>query len=203
MGPLADEAEPPVIAFATAAAQLLLRHIAEHVPAEVSSALSHQLKQQVTHAATEAATAGRPFTITAALQQLLPQLSALAAQASYHSSMHAAAAAVAVHAASSTGGSGQLTQLELSSQHSSCSPSQQQQPNGSPIVAQHSLAHANVQHSITQAAPASSSSTEAHLGILSPLQQQQGVCDAELMPIASGLYAAANAPQGSECGSTL
>jgi hypothetical protein len=210
MGPLADEAEPPVIAFAAAAAALLLCHIAEHVPAELSSALSHQLKQQVTNLALEAAAAGRPFTVTAALQQLLPQLSALAAQATYRSSLLAAAAAVAMPAGSSTGGAGQLTRMDLSAQHSASSPSQQRQPIGSPILAQHSAAHASVGtafiHSGCASLPAAAAaaSTEASTGILSLLQEQQDVCDAELVPIlASGVYAAADAPQGSECGSTL
>jgi hypothetical protein len=214
-GPKAAEADAPVIAFAAAAAQLLLQHIAEHVPADVSSALGHQLKQQVTDAAAEAAAAGRPFTITAALQQLLPQLSALAAQASHLGSMHAAAAvaaAAAMPAVLSTGGTGQLTRVDLSAPHSAYPPSQQQQqqqlPVGSPLSAQHSAAL--MHHSVACAGlPAAAAATGVLVSMHSlqeqqQQQQQQCVWGSALVPlVANGVYGAADVPQCSECGSTF
>lgn len=112
----AGNADAPVIAFAAAVAQLLLLHIAEQAPAEVSSALSHQLKQQVSQAAADVAAAGRQFTITAALQHLLPQLSTLAANASRLGHLYEAAAATAASAAMPAGSStGQLTLMPFDS----------------------------------------------------------------------------------------
>jgi hypothetical protein len=214
-GPKAGEAEAPVIAFAAASAQLLLQHIADHVPAEVSSAISHQLKQQVTNAAADAAAAGRPFTVTAALQQLLPQLSALASQASHLGGMHAAAAAAAaaaMPAMSSTGGAGQLTRVDLSTAHSAYPPSQsqQQQPVGGPLSAQHSATHVSTAlmlHPVGCAslpAAAAATATEVLVG-MHPLQQQQQqfVWGSALVPlVANGVYGTADVPQSSECGST-
>jgi hypothetical protein len=198
----AGNADAPVIVFAAAVAQLLLQHVAEHVPSEVASALAHQLKQQVTHAAADAVAAGRPFTITDALQQLLPQLSTLAT--SLLGSMHAAAAAV-MPAVSSTGGGGQLTGVEFSPRHNSPNTAshqdqQQQQLCGSPLSAHHSAAHAS-----TALLPSGCAGLPSpFVAAMRPLlQQQQGAWSAEQVPSANREpWAVVDAPQCSECGST-
>jgi hypothetical protein len=166
----AGNADAPVIAFAAAVAQLLLQHIAEHAPAEVSSALSHQLKQQVSHAAADAAAAGRQFTITDALQQLLPQLSALATNASLLAHMQAAAAAAAavfMPAESSTGCAGQLTLIDLTGLNNhNPAPHQYQQQ-------QLCCSHLSAAHASTALVPSGCVNLPTAMAAMHPLLQRQ------------------------------
>lgn len=197
----AGNADAPVIAFAAAVAQLLLQQIAAHAPAEVSSALSHQLKQQVSHAAADAAAAGRQFTITDALQQLLPQLSALATNASLLAHMEAAAAAasaVFMPAESSTGCAGQLTLIDLTrlNNHNPAPHQYQQQ--------QLCCSHLRAAHASTALVPSGCVNLPTAMAAMHPLlQQQQGAWSTEQVPCAAGKPGGAvDVPQCSECGST-
>ena len=103
------EARPQVLAFATTVAQLLARHIANNTPSWVASGLAEQLKQQVSASAAEAAAAGRTFSMTAVLEQLLPQLSTAAALATHNGHGMLSPAQVG----SSTGGTGHFTRFDL------------------------------------------------------------------------------------------
>jgi len=137
-----SEAQPPVVAFATLVAQVLLHHISKVIPAEASYNLAEQLKQQIDRSAAEAAAAGRSFSMTAALEQLLPELGKLAASVTQHGLPAAAAGA----GGSTTGGVGQWTQFEFTGSHPFLQQQQQQQPllagaAGSPLSGQHSSAH--------------------------------------------------------------
>lgn len=197
----AGNADAPVVAFAAAVAQLLLLHIAEQAPAEVSSALSHQLKQQVSQAAADVAAAGRQFTITDALQQLLPQLSALATNASLLAHMEAAAAAasaVFMPAESSTGCAGQLTLIDLTrlNNHNPAPHQYQQQ--------QLCCSHLRAAHASTALVPSGCVNLPTAMAAMHPLlQQQQGAWSTEQVPCAAGKPGGAvDVPQCSECGST-
>jgi hypothetical protein len=211
-----EEADPSIIAFATKVAQLLMQEISEHMPARVVSVLTQLLQQQVRQQAADAAAAGKTFSTTATLQQLLPQLSQVAAHAAVLGPQLAAAEAAAASTARTpfdSSSAGQHTRFQLRSsqqqqQQQQCpSPGferQQQQHLENPLPALRSTAAPNSPYlasnacrklafAPTAAAAAAAVGTTAGCPPYHQQQQQQQVW--------SGPQWGA-VPTCSECGST-
>lgn len=83
-----EEADAPVLAYATSVARRLMQHIAAHLPPSVNEALTGMMQEQVFTEAAIAAAEGRAFSKTATLLQLLPQLAEIATQASADTAVH-------------------------------------------------------------------------------------------------------------------
>jgi hypothetical protein len=118
-GQSVGEAEPKVLAFAALVAQLLCSELAESLPASITCTISQYLQQVVGQSAAESTAAGRAFSVTDALLQLLPQLAQLAAAAAGSAQQApvttAAAAAVPSVQHSTAGLSDQSTIVEVNS----------------------------------------------------------------------------------------